>query len=199
MNDPVSASSADHHDIVEVLATAFSQDAVFAALVPDADSRPARLRHFFTAEAGPWALDQGSSWILRDGAKPLGAAVVMPSARRHNPAANHPGTILRYLRTFGRNSLKARRFIGVVEGVHPVEEHLYLPFIGAVEQGRGIGSRLLSALGQAADERGAPVYLEASSEESANLYRRHRFVDTGTIAAPGLPPLYAMWREPSAP
>ena len=64
-------------------------------------------------------------------------------------------------------------------------------------QGRGIGSRLLSALGRAADERGLPVYLEASSEESANLYRRHGFVHTGTIVAPDMPPLYAMWREPS--
>ena len=196
VNDPVPATSADHRDVVEVLATAFSQDAAFVALVPDADSRPARLHHFFTAEAGPWALDFGSSWILRDGTEPVGAAVVVPSAQRHNPAGNHPVTILRYLRTFGRNSLKARRFIGVVEGVHPVEEHLYLPFIGAVEQGRGIGSRLLSALGRAADERGLPVYLEASSEESANLYRRHGFVDTGTIVAQDMPPLYAMWREP---
>lgn len=195
MNDPVSARSADHHDIVTVLSTAFSQDAVFAALVPDA--KPARLRHFFAAEAGPWALDHGWSWILRDGAEPVGAAVVLLSARRHNPAGNHPATIFRYLRTFGRNLLKARRFIGVVERVHPVEEHLYLPFIGAVVQGRGIGSSLLSALGQAADQRGVPVYLEASSEESASLYRRHGFVDTGTIVAQDMPPLYAMWREPS--
>lgn len=199
MNDPVSARSADHRDVVEVLSTAFSQDPVFAALVPDAGSRPARLRHFFTAEAGPWALELGLSWILRDGTEPLGAAVVVPSAQRHNPAAKHPKTILRYLRTFGRSSLKARRFIEVVEGVHPIEDHLYLPFIGAVVQGRGVGSSLLSALGRAADERGLPLYLEASSEESANLYRRHGFVDTGTIVAQDMPPLYAMWREPSTP
>lgn len=198
VNDPVPARSADHSDMVKVLATAFSLDPGFAALVPDADSRPARLRHFFTAEAGPWALDLGWSWILRDGTEPLGAAIVLPSDRRHNPAAKRPTTILRYVRTFGRHLLKARRFIEVVEGVHPVEEHLYLPFIGAVVQGRGVGSRLLSALGRAADEGGLPVYLEASSEESANLYRRHGFVDTGTIVAPGMPPLYAMWREPSA-
>lgn len=199
MNAPVPAQAADHSDMVKVLSTAFSQDAVFSALVPHAGSRPARLRHFFTAEAGPWALELGSSWILRDGTEPLGAVVAVPSAQRHNPTANHPKTVLRYLRTFGRNSMKARRFIEVVEGVHPVEEHLYLPFIGAVMQGRGIGSSLLSALGRAADERGLPVYLEASSEESAHLYRRHGFVDTGTIVAPEMPPLYAMWREPSAP
>lgn len=198
MNDPVSARSADHRDIVEVLATAFSQDAGFAALLPDPDSRPARLRHFFTAEAGPWALEQGWSWILRDGTEPLGAAIVLPSDRRHNPAAKHPTTVLRYVLTFGRNLLKARRFLEAVEGVHPVEDHLYLPFIGAVVQGRGVGSSLLSALRRAADERGRPMYLEASSEESANLYRRHGFVDTGTIMAPGMPPLRAMWREPAA-
>jgi hypothetical protein len=142
-------------------------------------------------------LDLGLSWILRDGTEPVGAAVVLPSARRHNPAAKHPKTIVRYLSTFGRNSLKARRLFTALEQVQPVEEHLYLPFIGAVAQGRGIGSSLLSALGQAADQRGLPVYLEASSEESAHLYRRHGFVDTGTIVAQDVPPLYAMWREPS--
>src|ERR671918_63703 len=114
MNDPVPATSADHPDMVKVLATAFSLDPGFAVLVPDADARPARLRHFFTAEAGPWALDHGFSWILRDGTEPVGAAVVLPSARRHNPTGNHPKTILRYLRTFGWNLLKAFRFIRVV-------------------------------------------------------------------------------------
>ncbi len=197
MNDPVTASSADYRDIVKVLATAFSQDAVFAALLPDADSRSARLRHFFSAEAGPWALDFGASWILRDGTEALGAAVVVPAERRHNPAAKHPTNVIRYLRAFGWHSLKARHMFEVLERAHPVEEHLYLPLIGAAVQGRGVGSSLLAAVGRAADERGLPVYLEASSEESAHLYRRHGFVDTGTIVAHDVPPFYAMWREPS--
>jgi ribosomal protein S18 acetylase RimI-like enzyme len=142
-------------------------------------------------------LDQGFSWILRDSVEPLGAAVILASARRHNPAENHPTTIARYLRAFGRRSLKARKFLEVMERTHPVEEHMYLPFIGAAVQGRGVGSRLLSALGRAADERELPVYLEATTEESAALYRRHGFRDTGTIVAPDMPPLYAMWREPT--
>jgi ribosomal protein S18 acetylase RimI-like enzyme len=197
MNQPVVASAADHDDVVAVLATAFEQDPVLAALLPDAGSRPTRLRRFFAIDAGPWALNHSSSWILRDGVEPLGAAVVIPSARRHNPAQNHPATMAGYLRAFGRHSLKARGFLEVLERAHPVEEHMYLPFIGAAVPGRGVGSRLLSALGRAADERGLPVYLEASTEESARLYRRHGFADTGTIVAPDMPPMYAMWREPS--
>ncbi len=197
MSQAVLATAADHADVVRVLATAFSQDAVFSALLPHAESRPHRLHRFFELEAGPWALDFGNSWILRDGTEPLGAAVLVPSARRHNPAQNHPAAILAYLRIFGRQSFTARRFLDVLERAHPREDHLYLPFIGAARPGHGAGAKLMSAIAQAADERGRPVYLEASSEESANLYRRHRFVDTGTIAAPGMPPLYAMWREPS--
>jgi hypothetical protein len=42
-----------------------------------------------------------------------------------------------------------------------------------------------------------PLYLEATTEESAHLYRRHGFADAGTIVAPDMPPLYAMWRQPS--
>jgi hypothetical protein len=52
-------------------------------------------------------------------------------------------------------------------------------------------------MARAADEAGTPMYLEASSATSARLYRRHGFVDTGTLVPPGMPPLYAMWREPS--
>jgi len=196
MNEPVSATSSDHGDIIDVLATAFARDPVFSALLPDADSRPSRLRRFFTIEAGPWALEFGHSWILRDGADPLGAAVILPSARRHNPAQNNPTTILRYLRIFGRHSLKARNFLAVLERTHPREDHLYLPFIGAIHPGRGAGAMLMSAMTQAADDAALPMYLEASSATSARLYRRHGFVDRGTIEAPDMPPMYPMWREP---
>jgi hypothetical protein len=197
MNEPLVATAADHADVVQVLATAFAQDAVFSELLPDATSRPSRLHRFFTLEAGPWALDLGHSWILRDGTEPVGAAVIVPSARRHNPAQNHPVTILTYLRMFGLRSMKARSFLELLEKAHPKEDHLYLPFIGAARPGHGAGAKLMSAMARAADEAGIPMYLEASSATSARLYRRHGFVDTGTLVPPGMPPLYAMWREPS--
>jgi hypothetical protein len=198
MTEPVVATSADHADIVDVLATAFSQDPVFSALLPDAGSRLTRLHRFFGLEAGPWALDSGKSWILRDGAELLGAAVIVPSAHRHNPDQNDPATVLSYLRTFGRHSLKARSFLKVLERAHPREDHLYLPFIGAVHPGRGAGAKLMSAMTRGADEAGSPMYLEASSATSARLYSRHGFVDAGVIEAPDMPPMYPMWREPSA-
>jgi hypothetical protein len=197
MTEPVVATSADHGDIIDVLATAFSHDPVFSALVPEAGSRPARLRRFFTLETGPWALNFGHSWILRDGAEPLGAAVILPSARRHNPDQYRPAALLGYVRTFGRHLVKAQRFLKVLEQNHPREEHLYLPFIGATQPGRGAGAKLMTAMTGAADEAGMPMYLEASSATSARLYRRHGYVDMGVIDVPDMPPLYPMWREPS--
>src|SRR5262245_26537392 len=146
MTEPVVALPADHGDIVDVLATAFTDDPVFSALLPDAGSKTTRLRRFFTIEAGPWALEFGHSWILRDGVQPLGAAVILPSARRHNPDQNHPLTIFSQLRTFGRNSLKAQRFLKILERNHPREDHLYLPFIGATQPGRGAGAMLMAAM-----------------------------------------------------
>lgn len=196
MTEPVAATFADHDDIVHVLTTAFSQDPVFSALVPDAGSRPNRLRRFFGIEAGAWALDFGHSWILRNGAEPLGAAVILPSARRHNPDQYRPAALLGYVRTFGRHVVKAQRFLKVLEQNHPREEHLYLPFIGAARPGGGAGAMLMTAMTGAADDAGLPMYLEASSATSARLYRRHGFVDTGVIDVPGMPPLYPMWREP---
>ncbi len=197
MSEPVIATAADHADVAHVLATAFSQDAVFSALVPDATSRPRRLHRFFTLEAGPWALNFGNSWILRDGEEPIGAAVIMPGNRRHNPDGNRPTYILSLLRIFGRQSVKARGFLEVLEKAHPTEDHLYLPFIGAARPGHGAGGKLMTAMTRAADEVGKPMYLEASSATSAKLYRRHGFVDTGVLEPPGMPPLYPMWREPS--
>ena len=79
MNKPAVATPSDYRDVVEVLATAFAQDGVFSALLPDARSRTARLRRFFEIDASPWALEHGHSWILRDGREPLGAAVILAS------------------------------------------------------------------------------------------------------------------------
>ncbi|MFJ8913272.1 GNAT family N-acetyltransferase [Amycolatopsis sp. NPDC102389] len=79
----------------------------------------------------------------------------------------------------------------------PGGEYHHAQFIGVRENARrqGIGARLLK---HGLDRYGAvPAYLEASSPESAKLYRRLGFRDHGpAFAAEGGPPMLPMWREP---
>ncbi|MBE1579257.1 GNAT family N-acetyltransferase [Amycolatopsis roodepoortensis] len=80
----------------------------------------------------------------------------------------------------------------------PVGEYHHAQFIGVRKnaQRRGIGARLLK---YGLDRNGpVPAYLEASSAESAKLYRRLGFRDHGpAFAVEGGPPMLPMWREPS--
>ncbi|RSN12237.1 GNAT family N-acetyltransferase [Streptomyces sp. WAC 05977] len=80
----------------------------------------------------------------------------------------------------------------------PAGEYHHAQFIGVRKnvRRRGIGARLLK---HGLDRYGAvPAYLEASSAESAKLYRRLGFRDHGpAFAVEGGPPMLPMWREPS--
>ncbi|RSM52892.1 GNAT family N-acetyltransferase [Amycolatopsis sp. WAC 01376] len=79
----------------------------------------------------------------------------------------------------------------------PGGEYHHAQFVGVRKsaQRQGIGARVLK---HGLDRYGAvPAYLEASSPESAKLYRRLGFRDHGpAFAAEGGPPMLPMWREP---
>jgi ribosomal protein S18 acetylase RimI-like enzyme len=65
-------------------------------------------------------------------------------------------------------------------------------------QRRGLGSALLAHHLADLDQRQIPAYLEASSKQSRELYRRFGFRDQGEpITLPRGPQLYPMWREPA--
>lgn len=89
-------------------------------------------------------------------------------------------------------------FTELLRARHPHDrEHLYLPFLGVAEPGRGIGSALLTSRLSRADAEGLPAYLEASSPRSVPLYRRHGFEFLGEpVTLPDGPRLWPMWREP---
>ena len=77
--------------------------------------------------------------------------------------------------------------------------HWYLLYIGTCpeRQGQGLGSALLQAVLDRCDARRVPAYLESSCEKNVPLYRRHGFVEHGTLEpAAGCPPMTPMWRNP---
>jgi ribosomal protein S18 acetylase RimI-like enzyme len=86
-----------------------------------------------------------------------------------------------------------------VEKEHPpAPDHWYLEAIGVVlrQQGRGLGSALLSRRTAQFDEQGVPAYLECSNERNLRLYERHGFRVTKALTFRSGPPQWLMWRDP---
>ena len=92
------------------------------------------------------------------------------------------------------------QLLGLLDEHHPSEPCWYLPFMGVdpAYQGQGIGSALVAVVLAKADRDGEPAYLEASSPENRRLYERHGFQTMGELTVSDSPPIYPMWREPSA-
>jgi GNAT superfamily N-acetyltransferase len=78
--------------------------------------------------------------------------------------------------------------------------HWHAQFLGVVpgRQREGVGGRLFRHGLQRYDAEGMPTYLEASSPESARLYRRLGYRDfCPAFTPPGGPPMQPMWRDPA--
>ncbi|MFI5592612.1 GNAT family N-acetyltransferase [Amycolatopsis sp. NPDC051758] len=90
--------------------------------------------------------------------------------------------------------------LGMMADREPPEPHWHAQFIGVVpgRQGQGLGGRLVRHGLDRYDAQGEPTYLEASSPDSARLYRRLGFRDRGpAFSPPGGPPVQPMWRAPA--
>lgn len=83
--------------------------------------------------------------------------------------------------------------------------HLHLLLLSVIPsaQRQGLGSRMLDSLMARADAQQLPMYLEASSESSRQLYARKGFQDVSSFTAlpriAGSPTFYCMWRPPRMP
>lgn len=90
-------------------------------------------------------------------------------------------------------------FLGLIAEREPAAAHWHAQFIGVVpgRQREGLGARLLRHGLDRYDADAVPTYLEASSPDSARLYRRLGFGDhSPAFAPPGGPPMLPMWRDP---
>ena len=198
---PATATAADLGGVIRDLSDAFHEDPHFDwFLRADARRDAARLGVF--------------NYLLRNlGRKaridrPEGggaAAVWMPFA-----AIKEPSSLLDDLK-MARPMLSATGFSRIgrllqiraaMDRNHPMDrEHIYLWFLGVTPplQGMGIGSRLLRAGLNRADEAGLPAYLETGTTRNVALYRRHGFeVIHEAPPGKGAPVMWHMWREPDA-
>jgi ribosomal protein S18 acetylase RimI-like enzyme len=195
---PVLAARNDLGGVAADLSDAFAEDVMFDwFLRPDRLRDAARLAFFDLVIR---RMVFGTGRIYRP---PVGgaAAVWLPfAALRPTPLITEMRAMPTLLfatglARFGR--LAAMR--EAMDRAHPMDRpHAYLMFLGVARaaQGRGVGSRLLTAGVRRCDDAGLPVYLETQTERNLGFYRRHGF-EILSEARPrrGAPRLWSLWRE----
>jgi GNAT superfamily N-acetyltransferase len=195
MPEPRRATDAEIPGVTRLLADAFTDDPVFAHLLPAGTrNRDARLVRCFKVDArrshglrGTWL--HGSA----------GAAVWFPPGRAFETPWEQVRNAPSYARIFGRRLRIASHLATTMARHHPRAPHWYLLYLGTAPaaQGTGIGGALLAAMLAECDARGEAAYLEATTEQNRKLYLRHGFQDRDPLPLPdGGPVMYPMWRDP---
>jgi ribosomal protein S18 acetylase RimI-like enzyme len=175
---------------VSVLAPAFAHDPVISYMLNNL-TRAARLAYlpaYFRALLTAATLN-GASISEADGWASC-AVVMPPGADVGNPWTLVPAGLVGILWTLGVRG--CWKMIGEFEGVTGRAReremgrggrYYYVFFIGTAEEGRGRGlaSRLMEEVKEGAGREGMPVWLEATTERSRNLYARLGFEDLGEI------------------
>jgi ribosomal protein S18 acetylase RimI-like enzyme len=189
----------DQAEIGTALADAFSDDPVFAWLVPPGTPRrEERMQTFFTSMARSYLRRSKPVFQAAGGA---GAAIWSAPGAWALPPAEIARETPSATKAFGSSLLRALRTQLQVESLHPKEpKHWYLAYLGVRcdSQGQGVGSALLQEVLSKADVDGVPAYLESSNERNLTLYQRHGFRIVDEIKALGHgPTIWRMWRDPS--
>jgi GNAT superfamily N-acetyltransferase len=193
------AALGDADRVGSALADAFSDDPVFAWLIPlDVDNRSTRMVTFFTSMARSYLRHDKHVFLAGGG---VGAAMWSAPGSWALPMTDVAREAMPSLRAFRGNLLRALRTQLEVEADHPKEpKHWYLGYLGVRgdNQGQGIGARMLREVLDQADATGTPAYLESSNEKNLTLYQRHGFAVTSSYPALGRgPTIWRMWRDPA--
>ena len=82
-------------------------------------------------------------------------------------------------------------------GCQPSAPYVHLTYLAAEpsDQGKGLGSALLSALTSEAKHKQRPVYLECTNEKNVSFYRAHGFDVTHVVQGNDIPTVWCMLNE----
>jgi len=186
------ANASDRHDVIVTLTRAFESDPAARWMYPDSSRYH---QHFPTLidALGGRALDHDSAFRTEDFA---GAALWLPP-----DVGPDEDALMTLVETSVDAHLKEAAFTMFEQmgHYHPSVPHWYLPLIGVApeRQGQGVGAALLTHALARCDADRLPAYLEATSNASVPLYRRHGFEVVAVIhSGASAPPIYPMVREP---
>lgn len=200
--DVVELSSAQVDEAAAVLARSFQEDPNFAVLHRDPLRRARALPQVFRGSLRD-ALPYGGVLAAVHRGGIVGVAIWLPPGRFPPTALRQARLAGAYLRVLGTDPSSFRpllRFGRAAIMLHPREPHWYLEAIGVAQgwRGRGIGSRLVSAITARADQAHVGCYLETATERYVPFYASHGFavMQGGVRLTPDGPSFWLMWRAP---
>lgn len=192
---PVRAQDVD--PLAVALARAFEDDPVTRWVYAAAARRPKWSERFFGWQLRR-LLPQDVSWTTEAGDG--GAALWALPGRWRESGRETVGLLRLTLPGVLPRLPRVLRGLGQVELRHPAERHLYLAVLGVEpdRQGQGVGSALIRPGLDLCDRERLPAYLETGKEANLAFYGRHGFAVVDRIELPKGPPVWFLWREPSA-
>ena len=192
----VPASAAEVIPVADLIAQAFQELKATAWLVPDPQQRAAIMTGDF-AILVEHALTYGviDTARTRDGL--VGAAVWLDYTRKVPAPADYDGRLAAACKPY---TDRFRHLDDLFDAHHPARPHHHLVLLAVHQrwQRRGIGSVLLEHHHTTLDRYAIGGYLEASSQASRDLYRRHRYhLLDDPFALPNGARFWPMWRPPA--
>ena len=192
----VLAGPADAGVLADVIAEAFYPLPPSRWLLPDAAVRRQIFPRYFRIFVHD-ALARGRVYTT-----PGRTAAALWLPVRADQASPPPAYDVALAAATGAWVTRFRTFDTALDQHHPAgtaHHHLALLAVRPGQQSQGTGSLLLAAHHAALDRDRIPAYLEAASQRSRDLYRRHGYQPWP--GAPfhlpgGGPPMWPMWRDP---
>lgn len=179
----------------EVIARGFHDNEAWVFIQPDPLWRHRLMVRNYLVLIRRLFLRRGAAWTTPDLA---GAALWIPPGEPKRTRADQLAELASLFPWVGSGMGRAYRIDAMVEGHHPIEPHWYLEVLSVdpARQRRGYGSALLEPGLARCDAAGLPAYLETQREANLPYYGRFGFELRDVMEAPGVPPLWGMWREP---
>ena len=190
------ATASDVQSIAGALARSFHEDPVFRWIYRDGARRRKALPAFFSLFA-EMLLRHVETYTV---GQCIGAALWARPGQPVIPEVDAEEFGLRVAQLSGPDAERAVAVSKVIDEHHPPGSYYFLQFMGVEpeRQGQGIGSALMAPVLERCDREGVRAYLDATSPRNKALYERHGFRSGDEFAPEGGPPLWPMWREPSA-
>jgi ribosomal protein S18 acetylase RimI-like enzyme len=188
------AGAPDTARLADILTAAFDNDPFITWLLSATETRPRRLRRFFTTLVLSRMDVDRECYISEHG----GAAVWAPPGAWRMSAGQQVRALPGLARTVGHHLPRALSSIAALEGRHPDEPaHWYLEALGVLpdRQGKGIGTRLLEPVLTRCDAERLPAYLETATERNLALYERLGFQVREEFDLGNGPHFWTMWRD----
>lgn len=199
MSAPEIRRAAGEADIIlagELIARSFDELPANRYLVPDLARRQPILSRYFGLVAGHAADGAGEVLLLEQDGHTRAVAVWFDHTKEAPPFVDYEERLDEFVPAELRD--RFAHLDKMMEENHPEQPHAYLAFaaVRPEDQGRGLGTTLLTATHERLDAEGIDAYLEASNSHSQALYRRLGYADTGVYTLADGSPFLQMWRRP---